>query len=127
LHDLFVGLPEAIRKFEGRGSLEGWLKRVLVRLVLMRQRAQRRRREVAFDDQTPDRAASRATDESGTLDLERVLAELPDDLRAVLVLRETEGYSHKEIGVMLGITPGASRVRLSRAIKLLRAGLRGRT
>jgi len=127
LHDLFVGLPEAIRKFEGRGSLEGWLKRVLVRLVLMRQRAERRRREVAFDDQTPDRAASGRADESGTWDLERVMAELPEDLRAVLVLRQTEGYSHKDIAVMLGITPGASRVRLSRAIKLLRAGLRGRT
>ena len=127
LHDLFVGLPEAIRKFEGRGSLEGWLKRVLVRLAFMRQRAQRRRREVAFDDQVPASAARHTPDETGTWDVQRVMAGLPEDLRAVLVLRQTEGYSHKEIAAMLAITPGASRVRLSRAVKLLRVGLRGRT
>ena len=122
LHDLFVGLPEAVRKFGGHGSLEGWLKRVLVRLVLMRQRAQRRRREVAFDDQMPGSAARHTPDESGTWDVQRVMAGLPEDLRAVL-----EGYSHREIAAMLAITPGASRVRLSRAVKLLRAALRGRT
>jgi RNA polymerase sigma-70 factor (ECF subfamily) len=59
--------------------------------------------------------------------VQRVMAGLPEDLRAVLVLRQTEGYSHREIAAMLGITPGASRVRLSRAVKLLRAALRGRT
>src|SRR6267143_4552937 len=125
LHDLFVGLPEAVRKFDGRGSLEGWLKRVLVRLALMRQRAQRRRREVAFDDQMPGSAARHTPAESGAWDVQRVVAGLPEDLRAVLVLRQTEGYSHNEIAAMLGITPGASRVRLSRAVKLLRAALRG--
>jgi RNA polymerase sigma-70 factor (ECF subfamily) len=127
LHDLFVGLPEAIRKFEGRGSLEGWLKRVLVRLAFMRQRAQRRRREVAFEDQVPGGVASHAPDESGSWDVQRVITRLPEDLRTVLVLRQTEGYSHNEIAAMLGITPGASRVRLSRAVKLLRTALRGRT
>lgn len=127
LHDLFVGLPEAVRKFDGRGSLEGWLKRVLIRLALMRQRAQRRRREVAFDDQVPENSARQMPDENGTWDVQRVLTDLPDDLRVVLVLRQTEGYSHKEIAAMLGITPGASRVRLSRAVKLLRAALRGGT
>jgi RNA polymerase sigma-70 factor (ECF subfamily) len=59
--------------------------------------------------------------------VQRVMAGLPEDLRAVLVLRQTEGCSHREIAAMLGITPGASRVRLSRAVKLLRAALRGRT
>jgi RNA polymerase sigma factor (sigma-70 family) len=127
LHDLFVGLPEAIRKFDGRGSLEGWLKRVLVRLALMRQRAQRRRREVAYDDEAPDSATRHTPEESRTWDLQRVLAGLPDDLRAVLVLRQTEGYSHREIAALLGISAGASRVRLSRAVKLLRAALRGGT
>jgi len=127
LHDLFVGLPEAIRKFDGRGSLEGWLKRVLVRLAFMRQRAQRRRREVAYDDEMPASTDRYIPDESKTWDLQRVLAGLPDDLRAVLVLRQTEGYSHSDIAALLGISAGASRVRLSRAVKLLRAAVRGGT
>jgi len=99
----------------------------LVRLALMHLRAQRRRREVALEDQVPASGTGRTPDESGTWDVQRVMVGLPDDLRTVLVLRQTEGYGHREIAALLGITPGASRVRLSRAIKLLRAALRGRT
>ena len=126
LHDLFVGLPESIHKYEARGSLIGWLKRVLARLALMRQRAERRRREVALPEGIADGRSERATQDA-RWDVERAVASLPDDLRAVLVLRQTEGCSHDEIAALLGITPGASRVRLSRAVKLLSAALRGRT
>ena len=48
---------------------------------------------------------------------------LPDPLRAVLVLKEIEGYSHAEVGELLGISTGASRVRLNRAMRLLRKTL----
>src|SRR3989442_8723634 len=36
--DVFVGLPEAIKKFDGRGNFEGWLRRVATRPTLMRMR-----------------------------------------------------------------------------------------
>jgi len=49
---------------------------------------------------------------------------LPDSLRAVFVLKEIEGYSHVEVGSLLGISAGASEVRLCRAIKSLRHHLR---
>jgi DNA-directed RNA polymerase specialized sigma24 family protein len=39
----------------------------------------------------------------------------------VIVLKMIEGYSHEEIGVLLGITPRASEQRLHRAVKILRA------
>lgn len=74
LHDLFVGLPESIHKYEGRGTLIGWLKRVLVRLALMRLRAERRRREVTLHEGVAEAPSTRAA-------------------RAVLVLRRTEGPS----------------------------------
>lgn len=125
LHDLFVGLPDVVHKYGGRGSFEGWLKRVLVRLALMRLRAQRRLREVALDEQLPVSATCGTPDETGTWDLQRAMGRLPPDLRAVLVLRQTEGYAHREIAALLGITPGASRARLSRAVRLLRVALRG--
>jgi len=124
LHDLFVGLPESIHKYAGRGSLIGWLKRVLARLALMRLRAERRRREVQLHEGIPETRVRAADD--ARWDLERAIATLPDDLRTVLVLRQTEAYSHDEIASLLGITPGASRVRLSRAVKLLSTALRGR-
>src|SRR5213593_5157435 len=49
VHDVFVGLPEALRRYEERGSFAPWLKRVTARLALMRLRSRRRRREVALE------------------------------------------------------------------------------
>ncbi len=126
VHDLFVGLPESIHKYHERGSLQGWLKRVVVRLALMRLRTTRRRREVALDDEASTDSAPQTVD-GVSWDVQRAMELLPDDLRAVLVLRQAEQYTHREIAGLLGITPGASRVRLSRAVKLLKTALRGRT
>src|SRR3989442_15821828 len=44
VHDVFVGLPEALERYEERGSLTGWLRRGKTRGALMRLRARRRRR-----------------------------------------------------------------------------------
>jgi len=136
LQDVFVGLPEALRGFEGRGSLEGWLKRVVVRTALMRLRGERRRREVRLGDRGgddagrggPEPAAPRRDDPSRVLDemaIGDALAALPQPLREVFVLREVEGYSHDEIGALLGIRRGTSEVRLFRARQALREMLRG--
>src|SRR5881397_1239184 len=49
VHDVFVGLPEALARYEERGRLGAWLGRVTARVALMRQRGVRRRREVGLD------------------------------------------------------------------------------
>src|ERR1043165_6996971 len=50
LHDVFLGLPEALRRYDERGSLEGWLRRVTARVALTRLRSRGRAGEVSFDD-----------------------------------------------------------------------------
>jgi RNA polymerase sigma-70 factor, ECF subfamily len=124
LQDVFVGLPEALRRFDGRGSLEGWIKRVAARTALMRLRREGRRREVGLDA-LPLASAAPAPDRFvETAALERALAALPDPLRVVFVLREVEGYSHAEIAGLLGIRRGTSEVRHHRARKALQELLR---
>lgn len=59
------------------------------------------------------------------LDLERAIARLPEDHRIVVVLHDVEGYRHREIGELLGISEGASRTRLYLARKTLRQWLGG--
>lgn len=56
--------------------------------------------------------------------LERGIESLPETLRAVFVLKEIEGYSHAEIGELLGIRRGTSEVRYHRAIRQLRETLK---
>ena len=82
---------------------------------LMRLRSSKRRREVTLDD-----AAAQAEPAKASERLQAVVDTLPDHLRAVLVLKEIEGYGHAEIAELLGISEGASRVRLTRALKRLR-------
>src|SRR3954469_23812304 len=118
LHDVFLGLPEALQRYQERGELEAWLRRVTARVALMRIRSVRRRREVDVPLDIESRAAS---DES--LALEQAVDALPDALRVVLVLKMIEGYSHAEIGELLEISARASEQRLYRAIQMLRTRL----
>ncbi len=120
VHDVFVGLPEALRRYEERGSLEAWLKRVTARVALMRLRRRKRLREVLLRDAAP---ATESPSPADGVALQTAVNALPDRLRIVLVLKEIEGYSHAEIGQLVGITEGASRARLARALKHLRRAL----
>lgn len=123
VHDCFVGLPEALRHYNEQGSLESWLKRVVVRLVLMRRRRETRRREDALDFAPALESGSRTDATAQLHDIHRVINALPDSLRDVFVLKQIEGYAHEEIAQLLGITAGASRVRHTRALDALRRSL----
>lgn len=57
------------------------------------------------------------------LDCEAGLATLPRRAKDVLVLHDIEGYTHEEIGVLLGVTAGTSKSQLHRARSLLRSAL----
>ncbi len=125
VQDVFIGLGRSLFSFEGRGSLEGWIKRVTSRTALMRLRRQRARNEISLDVGLPAWTAAPPSSPADRLTLERALEELPDALREVFVLKEIEGYSHQEIGEMLGIRPGTSKIRLYRARKELQKSVEG--
>lgn len=122
VHDVFVGLPEALRRYEERGALVGWLKRVTVRVSLSRLRSDDVRAAQALDASL----AAPTRDVTAAIDLDSAVASLAPSLRAVLVLKEIEGYSHAEIADMVGISVAASKVRLHRALRALRGMLEER-
>ncbi len=123
LHDLFVGLPEALRRYEDRGLFRAWLRRVALRLALQRLRRTKRRREVAFGFHDPPAGRSEADSLPARMLVERALATLPETLRTVVVLRELEGWTHREIADFLGLREGAVMTRHCRAMKRLRLAL----
>jgi len=121
LHDVFLGLPEALARYDERGALESWLKRVTARVALTRMRKRGREREVSFDDDDVVAPVSPSLERlTDLITVQRAIDALPDALRVVFVLREIEGYSHAEIGELLDISANASEVRLHRALKQLR-------
>lgn len=121
LQDVFVGLPEALDTFEGRGSFEGWLKRIAVRTALMKLRRRSGREETSLEDAPPVRSAEASPEATlSRIDLRRALEHLSEALHKVFVLHEVLGYTHDECAEMLGISTSASQVRLHRARKQLR-------
>ena len=124
VHDVFVGLPEALAHYEERGRLDAWLRRVTVRVALMRQRTRERRREISLHSAADIPTPPGLTPEQ--MALRAAVNALPGALRSVLVLKEMEGYSHAEIAALLGISAVTSRVRLYRAIKRVRQRLEDR-
>lgn len=123
-HDVFVGLPEAVERYDPGRPFGGWIKGVAVRTALMRIRSDRRRREVSI---RPLRRLGVRPDAARTVDrltLERGIEQLPAELRTAFVLREVEGMSYREISEVLGISDNLVSVRLHRARARLRDLLR---
>ncbi len=47
--------------------------------------------------------------------LENALDQLPGRMRTVLILHDVEGYTHDEIGELMGVAPGTSKSQLFKA------------
>jgi len=104
--------------FRAESTLRTWLCGIVVRCC--REMLRRRRPETELD---LEMAAGGGPEGEEAFELERVLARLPDGFREIVVLHDLEGYTHREIGVRLGIRPGSSKSRLSRARAALRESL----
>lgn len=126
LQDTFVGLPEALRGYDGSGSLAGWLRRLATRTALLRLRSEKRRVKWQGFGAMYGRDTDRQESVEARLTLQRYLDRMPADWRVVYVLKEVEGHTHGDIAELLGITVGASEVRLHRARRFLKERLRGK-
>lgn len=122
VHDTWVRAVDALPTFGWRSSLATWLTGILV------NRLRESRREEARDlaHEPVDEEALEAPaplDGESAIVLREAIAALPTGSRTVLVLHDVEGYTHREIGAMLGIDPGTSKSQLFRARALLRSAL----
>jgi len=125
-HDTFVRVFQRQGQYEHRGDVGAWVYRVAANLV--RDHLRRPRLFVPYapasDPESRSGPASRAHP-AMRVQLERSLSTLPEEQRVVLLLHELDGFTHEEIGAALGIAPGTSKARLSRARSALRVELHG--
>jgi RNA polymerase sigma-70 factor (ECF subfamily) len=115
LQDAWMRVIPRLPRFRAESTLRTWLCGFVVNC------ARERFRGPLFEE-LAEASDPRAANGALGLDLERALAALPDGYRAVVVLHDIEGYTHREIGAALGIDAGTSKSQLSRG----RAALRGR-
>jgi RNA polymerase sigma-70 factor (ECF subfamily) len=124
LQEGFILVFAKIVDFSFKGSLEGWIKRIIINssLELLRKKGDNLRienvSEMEFDVSYEDVFHRFAAD-----DLLEMIAKLPPGCRAVFNMFAIEGYDHKEIASMLSISEGTSKSQLSRARALLKEGI----
>jgi len=123
--DVFVRAWEMIGTFRGESAFSSWLYRLAVNVVLADLRAKKRRtaRVLITDDLSVYEKMSHTTNPGSAIDLERAIALLPEQARAVFVLHDIEGYQHGEIAEITGVAEGTSKAQLHRARRLLREAL----
>lgn len=139
--DAFLKVFQALSTFRAESSFYTWLFRVAVNQALSHRRSSRRRREVSSDghlelagtqaerlgDRSGGRAFPAADEALEQAELMPVVAKalesLDDDHRAVVVLRDVEGFDYQEIGLILDLAPGTVKSRLHRARAELRKTL----
>ncbi len=119
--EVFLRAYRALAGFRGDAKLSTWLYGIASRLCLNRL-ASGARRMVRSGDEMLARIPSAEADPGTRLDrselwgaLYEAIAELPDDRRVVVVLRDLEGLSYEEIAQALELEPGTVRSRLHRA------------
>ena len=120
LQDAFHTIFKKVEQYKGKGSFEGWIKRVTVNTVLQKYRKQRSF-EIVSEEQVADEADLDIDSEEIPLDyLLKIIQELPDRYRLVFSMYVMDGYQHKEIAELLGISDGTSKSNLARARIILK-------
>jgi RNA polymerase sigma factor (sigma-70 family) len=122
LQDGFVKVFTKLDKYSGEGSLEGWVRRIMVNTALDHLRKSTKfQTNVSMDD--IEYKMESDSDALGLLleeDLLKLIQEMPDGYKTVFNMFAIEGYSHKEIGEQLGVSENTSKSQYSRAKAYLR-------
>ncbi|MGQ0815728.1 MAG: RNA polymerase sigma factor [Gemmatimonadota bacterium] len=123
--EAFVRAFNKLREFQRRSAFSTWLHAITVSVSLnaLRKVKTIREREVDIDNVQPVFSMSREAEPDLKQRLMHAIASLPEHYRAVFVMYDMEGYTHEEIGTVLGVPTGTSKARLSRAREKLREQL----
>ncbi len=125
LQDGFLIIFRKINQYSGKGSFEGWAKKILINNALQKHKGVRYTE--VLTDNIPDVDLG-IPDEELSLDyLLQIIQELPDQYRIVFSLYVLDDYSHKEISELLSISAGTSKSNLHRARLILKEKIEKRT
>jgi len=120
LQEGFIKIFKKLDSFRGDGSFEGWVRRVFVNTAIEHFRRKRYLQPVTErEENTIEGKSMSALDGLAEKDILALIKELSPGYRTVFNMYVVEGYTHKEIGDMLGISEGTSKSQLSRAKVIL--------
>ncbi|GEQ87021.1 DNA-directed RNA polymerase sigma-70 factor [Patiriisocius marinistellae] len=121
LHDSFMTIFDKIKNYRHGGSFEGWMKRITIFKAIDKYKTKKPLAIEINDDILTDNVTIEKELAYISIDtLLSIIQELPDQYRLVFNLYQLDGFSHKEISVMLNITESTSKSNYHRAKLKLR-------
>jgi len=120
LQEGFIKVYKNLEKFRNEGSFEGWMRRVFVNTSIEHFRRKVNLNSITENEEKGiEDSTWNVLDSLAERDIIQLIQELSPGYRTVFNLYVVEGYSHKEIGDILGISEGTSKSQLARAKMIL--------
>ena len=120
LQEGFIKVFKKLGSFRGEGSFEGWIRRIFVNTAIEHFRRKRYLQPVTEkEENTIEGKYLSILDDLAEKDILALVLQLSPGYRTVFNMYVVEGYTHKEIADMLGISEGTSKSQLSRAKVIL--------
>lgn len=123
LQEAFIKVFRSIESYDRKGSLKGWIRRIVVNTAIDHYRKKVKTEEFLDIEQIADNEVNQLTEsdtnDAAEIDIIGKVDSLPNGAKMVFNLFALEGYSHKEIAEKLGISEGTSKSQFSRARMLL--------
>ncbi len=124
LQEGFIRVFKNLHQFKFQGSLEGWIRRIIVHSCIKYVTKKINRQElVEFTQENEQVEKALAFSNLSAEDLLKLIQALPIGYRTVFNMYAIEGYSHTEIADLLGIKASTSRSQLVKARKMLQNNL----
>ena len=118
LQEGFIKIFNSLVKYEGKGSFEGWMKRVMVYTAIDLHRKKKPEYLSKNEEEEITEITEDYIEESMDADtIMEIMHQLPDGYKVVLNLYAVEGFTHKEIAQELNISIGTSKSQLAKARK----------
>jgi RNA polymerase sigma-70 factor (ECF subfamily) len=121
LQEGFIKVYKNLAKFRSEGSFEGWVRRIFINTSIEHYRKKVKLHNVSeVQENTIEDPDLTALDSLATKDIVNIINELSPGYKQVFNMHVIEGYSHKEIADIMGITEGTSKSQLARAKGVLK-------
>lgn len=120
LQEGFIKIFKKLAGFRSEGSFEGWIRRIFVNTSIEHFRRKTYLQPISEQEEnTMEGKSLSVLDSLAEKDLIHLIQQLSPGYRTVFNMYVVEGYTHKEIGEILGISEGTSKSQLSRAKVIL--------
>jgi|DEB19_MinimDraft_2_1074335.scaffolds.fasta_scaffold01840_2 RNA polymerase sigma-70 factor (ECF subfamily) len=130
LNKTYLKILNNLSKFDENKSFDAWIKTIAVNTIIDEFRVNNKRNALFIDKDYEEAALNyhsfnlnEAEAKLTADDIQVQIQKLPDSSKMVFNLFTVDGYSHKEIGEMLGINEGTSKWHLNNARKILKKKL----